>query len=64
MNRSEFLNVEDLFAIYSAFSTEDLEKEKKELLQALSDMVANPEIVPRLAMVSSLLDEREDEING
>lgn len=56
----KFENTEDLFNFYSQLSKEQLEQEKEELVVALTQMVNNPDIMPRLAMVTSLLDNGQN----
>lgn len=56
----KFENTEDLFNFYSQLSKEQLEQEKEELVVALTQMINNPDIMPRLAMVTSLLDNGQN----
>lgn len=63
MNNTKFENMSDLYDIYANFSTKDLKQEQKDLEEALCHMVENPEIMPRLSMVNSLLKEREEKVN-
>ena len=56
----KFENTEDLFNFYSQLSKEQLEQEKEELTVALTKMISNPDIMPRLAMVTSLLENGQN----
>lgn len=63
MDNTKFETMGDLYDIYVNFSEDQLKKEQKELEEALCHMVENPEIMPRLSIVNTLLEkiEKQDE---
>ena len=58
MRDVKFENMEDLYNFYNELSLEELQQEEQELKVALTTMIENPDIIPRLAIVSSILESR------
>ena len=58
MRDVKFENMEDLYNFYNELSLEELQQEEQELKVALTTMIENPDIIPRLALVSSILESR------
>jgi len=59
MRDIKFENMEDLYNFYNELSLEELKQEEQELKVALTTMIENPDIMPRLAIVSSIIESKD-----
>lgn len=59
MENIHFESMSAAFAYYNNFTLEELKKEHEELTAQMANMISNPDLIPRLSMVESLIEQKE-----